>query len=296
MRKIIENKRILTGFQISVAVISGLYLVIKFWQSRDLFSQAQQTNFIFLLIAVLLMPLNYLIEATKWRFLQRHNRAIDLRTAYYEVLRGIPYGVITPWKIGEWYGRAELSNDRFSTIVIAALGGYLQQLATVGFGLVGILVILGVRWSFVGIGIFWLGVVAFSYFLLKFIANKFDKFRFLNEVFVKDYFVALLLALLRYLVFSTQYVFVFLAFGVNASIVFLYVSVFVIFFALNVVPLNVIADLSVRGSVAIWLLGSYANVYTLGLASLTLWGINVGLTSALGSLLLVRKVFASKKV
>ncbi len=296
MRKIIVNKAILTGFQILVAIISSGYLFLKFWQSRYLLGQMPQVNFVFLSLAILLMPLNYFLEASKWRLLQRRTRLIDLWTAYYEVLRGIPYGVITPWKIGEWYGRAEMSHNRFMTIVMAALGGYLQQLATVGFGLIGILGILGVRWNIAGLFVFWVILVVISYLFLGYAGTKWSKFAFLKEIFVVDYLLGFSLALLRYLVFSTQYVLVFLAFGVQADISFLYMSVFVIFFALNILPLNVIADLGIRGSVAVWLLANYADVYTVSLASLTLWGINVGLTTILGSLLLVKGVLVDKKV
>ncbi len=296
MRKIIGNKAILTGFQISVAIASSLYLLLKFWQSRDLLVQIPRINFVFLLLAILLMPLNYLLEAYKWRILQRRSRIIDLWTALYEVLRGIPYGVVTPWKIGEWYGRAELSSTRFKTMVMAALGGYLQQLATVGFGLIGFLGILGVHWNVVGFIVFWCFWVVLSYLALRFVGRKWNRFVFLREIYVYDYVLGFGLALLRYLVFSTQYVLVFIAFGVSANIEFLYISVFIIFFSLNVLPLNVVADLGIRGSVSYWLLSNYASVYTLGIASLTLWGINVGLTTILGSWLLVKGILADKKI
>ncbi len=295
MLKKLLNKRILTGFQILIAILANGYVVMKFLsRGKGLFDYSFGWPWYFV-FALLLMPVNYFMEAKKWQVLLAPQRKVDFWESLFIVLRSIPYGILTPWRVGEWYGRAEMERKKFESSVLAALGGYIQQLVTVSFGVLGVMGIFG----FVkGITVWFVALlmVLAGYFLVKKAYLVWPRFRFLRNLDIRLYVHASFWAVLRYLVFSLQYVFVLKFVGVQAGFLYLLFSVAVIYLVVNVLPLDVFSGFGVRSSAAVFLLQNSGNVLAISLAGLLVWGINVGLSTVSGSLLIFRGVFARKQI
>ena len=295
MSKKLLNKRILTGFQILVAILANGYVVMKFLsRGQGLFDYSLGWSW-YLFFAVLLMPVNYFMEAKKWQVLLSSQRRVDFWESLFIVLRSIPYGILTPWRVGEWYGRAEVERKKFESSVLAALGGYIQQLVTVSFGILGVIGIFGFAKS----ATVWLIVVLMvllGYFLVKKAYLILPGFKFLRGLDFRLYLRTSIWAVLRYLVFSFQYVLVLKFVGVEAGFLYLFFSVAVIYLTINVLPLSSFTDFGVRSSAAIFLLEKSGNVLAISLAGLLVWGINVGLSTVLGSVLIFHGVFARKQI
>ena len=295
MSKKLLNKRILTGFQILMAIAANGYVLVKFFsRGKHLFEYDFGWSW-YLVFAVLLMPVNYFLEARKWQVLMSSQRKVDLVQSFFIVLRSVPYGVLTPWRVGEWYGRAEMEQRKIESSVLAALGGYIQQLATVSFGVLGVVEIFGFSRS----SELWLLVVfmvLLGYFWVKKAYLIWPKFEFLKHLNLWLYLRTAVWAFLRFLIFSLQYVLVLKFAGVKADLAYLFYSVWVIYLSLNVLPLSSFTDFGVRSGVAIFLLGKFGNVLTISLAGLLVWAINIGLSTVLGSLLIMQGAIVKKQV
>jgi hypothetical protein len=98
----------------------------------------------------------------------------------------------------------------------------------------------------------------------------------------------LLLSVLRYLVFLTQYVLLFYLFDVQVPIMTILLVMSVVFLAMAIIPSITLVEVWLRGEVIILLMGMYsANVLGIGFTSVTVWFINLILPAIAGSLLLL---------
>ena len=92
---------------IRLMVSAGLLVLV--WRelpSTVLFSEVSLlTQNAWLLLALLLLPINYLLEAVKWRQLLRHAIRPGISSAVGHVLVGQASGFITPNRLGDYAGR-----------------------------------------------------------------------------------------------------------------------------------------------------------------------------------------------
>ncbi len=297
MSKIRENKRFLTALQIIVAIAAYAYLGKRLASASfdGKFELAPETLPL-LLAAVLLMPLNWLAEAQKWRILLGNVRFLSLTGALLAVIRGLPFGLITPYRFGEWFGRSVYLARPWQGTVSGFVGGYVQQLVTLSFGLAGVLVYFGAGKFFViSLAVLFVAVTG-GFVMLKFVPRFFPGAGRVIDLGPDVYARAFLWAVVRYVIFSTQYVLFFRFFGINAPLAGLYVVVFVIYLSVNVLPLWSLADLGVRSNVAIWLLQAYGGAWNITAAGLAVWLLNVGLGAVIGGVLIIAGVFARENV
>ena len=94
-----------------------------------------------LVLIFLMMFLNWLIEAIKWKFLIAKIEKVSILTSLRAVFSGITVSVFTPNRIGEYGGRVFCLEkaDRIQGVLITILGSMAQLLTTIFFGSMGIL-------------------------------------------------------------------------------------------------------------------------------------------------------------
>jgi len=134
------------AFQLAVAGSLGYLLYRQLWQGRDIavtLSSFQgglrAGHWPALVFAVMLMPLNWAVEALKWRHFLALPCRLSLRRALAAVLAGITLSLITPNRLGDYGGRALLtpSPHRWRAVAATAWSGYCQLAVVVlggGFG------------------------------------------------------------------------------------------------------------------------------------------------------------------
>jgi Lysylphosphatidylglycerol synthase TM region len=112
------------------------------WQAFQV--QLSESEPLWLATAFLLMPINWLLEALKWRRLADVFEHFSLGLAYKAVLAGAAIGVFTPNRIGEYGGRLLFTPKEKSieTVIATLLGSFSQLLALVGGGIIGLFVFL----------------------------------------------------------------------------------------------------------------------------------------------------------
>lgn len=259
------------------------------------------------------MPINWSLEALKWKLLLKNKEKISFIVAIKAVLSGASISAVSPNRIGDYFGRIfVLKNTKFwEGVFITLIGSYAQTITTLIFG---------------GIALFWfiapsllsaenidsikliyfqyayftfLSILIVLYFrisiIVKLVPQKWIKIHKYVNVFIKFKFkqlsIALLISILRYVVFSLQFYILLLAVGINViNLVDGLLITSAIFLINTIRPSIALLEVGIRGSVAIFVLGLFfANKqYSLQLdsaallASSILWLINIILPAIIG--------------
>ncbi len=274
---------------------------------------------IYFLIGILLMPLNWGLEALKWKMSVSPVVPIRFAQAYKAVLSGVSFSVTMPNRVGEYLGRMMYlpEGNRLRTISVTLIGSCAQLLVTVVMGLIGLVVlrkdllqvheqwVIAYQFTVYGLGLAAL-VLALLYFKIAGGKGLFQQWirsrRYDYLVEALAYFNMqlltriLLLSFVRYLVFVSQYILLFYLFGVNIDPATIAAVMSIVFLAMAVIPSIALVELGLRGEISISLMGIYTgNLLGVALTTITVWFINLILPAIIGSLLILNiKVFKRK--
>ena len=274
-----------------------------------------------LVAVVLLMIVNWSLEAIKWKISVRRIQEISFLRSFRAVLSGVSFSVSTPNRVGEYLGRVLYMEEgnRLRTIAITIVGSMSQLIITLFMGCLGLLILRGQLVENEAVSMVWLQVIIAGtlatllvltvfYFRLPWLTRWVDRLAGSNNRFVylvralEDLNATILLRLLslsalRFAVFIAQYYLMFRLFNVEISWWQTFWSVSVTFLVMAVIPTFAIAELGLRGEISIKLIGIFS-VNTLGIlmTSMTVWLVNLILPAVVGSLLIlgIKKIFESK--
>ena len=271
-------------------------------------------NKVYLVGVILMMFLNWLVEALKWRYMISKIENISIMTAYRAVFTGITVSTFTPNRIGEYGGRVFCleKGDRIKAVFITVLCSMSQLLVTILFGSISLFILFDeilIDKTFLSVSllIFLNLFLLFSYFNISHIVNFLGKFKLIKsfkkylKVLVmynyKDLIIAFIYSNTRYFIFSLQFIILLHVFGINISFMDAILSVMLIFFFITITPTITIAEIGVRGSVAIFVLGLFSSNDIAILSSTTLlWLINLIIPAIIGSFFIFSlKFFRSKR-
>lgn len=268
-----------------------------------------------LLLVIILMFINWGIEARKWQILVSKIQVVSFGRAYRAIFSGQALAFNTLNRIGESAGRAIFleEGNRLRGIVLSVVGSMSQIIVTFVMGLLGLLylrlAILDDTHAVEGFSLFWLdgfiyaitvGIVLFIllYFRLSGFIKLLEKIPFIarHKFFVqkledfhwKELTRILFLSSCRYVVFVVQYVLLLQVFEVKVSLVEAADMVSVMFLILAVVPTIALAELGFRGKVSIQLFG-LLSTNTVGIIATTagIWIINLIIPAIAGSLFIL---------
>ena len=259
----------------------------------------------YLAMGILLMFVNVFLEGSKWYLLSRTVVAVSYGRAFASYLAGIAFSIITPNRIGEYPGRIlYLGNNAYRYIAVAISGISAQLLSLYIFGICGlvyyniffpaliakaalalclisVVIMMVIYWRFD----IWLPLISKIKFLRRFSIYG----RLLNNVIARKRLLVLGMSLLRYLVFTAQYLFLlrWMNVIVPADQGFCMAALF--FWLLGVIPSIALTELGVRGSLSLYLFHHFSN-NTLGIlaATMGIWLLNLILPSIIGSLLIMK--------
>lgn len=257
----------------------------------------------YLCVVMVLMAVNWTLEAVKWRMLLKNTERFTLWESLQSVLTGVAVSMITPNRIGEYMGRIlYLKNvHKLQGITVTIVGSFAQLMITAYLGLVGLVYyltyVLQNTWLYilliasVGLCI----VLTWLYFHLGKVADKlegislFKKIRIYIDVvkrFGKNQLNWILIySLLRYVVYSLQFFILLRLMLVDVSMPAVLFTIWLIFWAMAIVPTIAIAELGIRGETALYFLSPLC-INSLGVVSSTvlLWIINLIIPALIGCL------------
>ena len=282
-------------FLTKLAVISFAFVFIykQIYHHQENFytkiAQAfEQSNSITnLIICLLLVFINWGIEAYKWKMMIAKVEQISFANAFKAVLSGVTTSIFTPNRVGEFGGRIiYLENaDWIRASLISILSGISQLLITLVVGICGFLFFFPTYFeidtylylliAFISSAFMVLLLFLFlNISVLESITKKFNFFLF-EKLHIKwlkkiDEYIAvftyynlneliklLLISFLRYIVFSIQFWLMLKVFGVELEFVSGIVLISVVFFCMTIIPTFAISEVGVRTSVAVFIIGSY---------------------------------------
>lgn len=268
-------------------------------------------NILYLLFAVVLIFVNWGLEAEKWRLLVSTVRPVKFGTAYKAVLSGVSFSVALPNRVGEYIGRMmyQPEGSRLKTISLAIVGSIAQLVATLLFGIIGLIVLkrelllafpqfniwyqfilYGLIFSLAALTLFYFKVGSVVHFFSRWLKNHHwlylvESLENFNAAFLVKIF---LLSSIRYGVFMAQYTAVFYLFDVHVTATNIMTVMSVVFLSLAVIPSIALLEVGLRGEVSLRLMGLFsANSLGIGLTSVTIWTLNLILPALIGTLLLL---------
>jgi len=259
----------------------------------------------FLLVCCLL-PVNWGLETLKWKLLVSKKYTFSFKQALEGTLTGLSLGLATPYGLGDYLGRVLQVKEKDRNTLIAALflSNAAQFLATLFFGVLACIYFLreivllqqisNNTFLFLGIGMFaCLSLYFFRYRVFSFFKNTILEqwSALLSKYQTKEMLIIFLLSLLRYLVFSAQFVLLLFIFGVSSNFLLLAMGVFFTFLVKSVIP--TFFELGVREVAAITFFTRFSlSPEQVLFASLLLWTINICIPAMLGSLLVFNLKFS----
>ncbi len=250
----------------------------------------------FLFLTLLLVPVNWFFEWLKW--------AVTLKVVEVQATQkikinaffaGIITGMLTPNMLGNFIGRIYYfeRRDRISLTVLTLVSNYAQFIASIVFGVIGVIILGEIpveieikqfNLLLVGIGT----IVVLFYFnfewiliLLKRKARIHILIRNIKRRHTYRWKI-LVLSFLRHGVFTIQFLFMLHAFGEKLSIENVF-WIWQVYLWVTIAPSLFLGKLAIRESIAIWVL-AFAGMgeLTVLISSFLIWTFNLLLPTIIG--------------
>ena len=260
----------------------------------------------YLVLCISLMFVNILIESSKWYLLSNSVEPISYKRALSSYLAGMAFSLVTPNRIGDYPGRIlYYGKDNTYRFVNVSILGVMSQLSAIFlFGLAGLIyyniafpaviakVALGlclagnvfivvVYWRFEA----WLPFFEKIKWLKRFVLYG----RLLNRITVRKQIIILAVSVLRFGVFTAQYLFLLKWMNVDMPLSEGFCMAALFFWIMAVIPSIVLAELGVRGKVSLFLFQHFSsNMVGILAATSGIWLLNLVLPSIIGSILIMR--------
>jgi len=243
---------------------------------------------------LLLSVLNRYFEILKWQNLASYIKPISLSEATKQVLAALTAGIFTPNGVGEYAGKALYfeKQETKQVVFLNLICNGIQMVLTVIIGIFGLLyfnakynVITTKTVAIIFGGLLLTFIVLFSVKKIAIKGYSIEKLiHKINEIPKRIHQKNMVLGLSRYLVFSHQYYFLFLAFDVDLPYLTLMAAVTSVYFLASSLPTFQFLDFAVKGSVAIFFFGILGvNEWIVIFVSTLMWFLNVVLPVVIGS-------------
>ena len=286
----------------------------------SIFSKLKSNLFSFFLV-FFMMFINWIIEAFKWKLLIKKIENITIWTSIRAVFSGITVSTFTPNRVGEYGGRIFCLSkaDRIQSILITVIGSVGQLMTTIFFGFFGFMLLPNyipeilefnffhfVSYKFCVIFLAILNLcLVFIFLKTSYLSIVLTHFKFFNrfkkyiKVFSfynsKELFYVFLLSIFRYIVFTTQFFILLNIFDDNIFYFDAIPLIMMMLLIVSIIPTIVFTELSVRGSVAVFLFGMItSNTIAVFSATFIMWIINFVFPALIGTVFVFSLKFFRK--
>lgn len=265
-----------------------------------------------LFAVIILMPVNWSLEALKWKLSLQQVQPVSFLKSLQAVFSGVSFSVTTPNRMGEYLGRILYMNEgnRMKVISLSILGSISQLIVTFFFGLTGLLLLKNkiiesglsgwpawINMILTG-GTIVLFILTVFYFKLNWLIKRIDKLPGFRKyawliIELKKIKATLLLQLLsvsflRYIVFGLQYILLFHFFDVEVNAWQGFWAIATVFFIMAVIPTIALFEIVQKVYVTKEIFTIFTvNALGICLATTTIWFINLVVPAVIGSLFIL---------
>ncbi len=282
------------------------YLIDELWVSIE-------KRPFFIVFVVLLMLVNLGLESMKWKVLVSKFEKTTFLNSFKTILVGVTTGIVTPAKLGEYFGRMLLldSKNNWKAIWATFISSIAQNIATILFGIFGLTYFLrrfyDIESTIIDVS-FYLGltlvvVLLFLYYNIDLglrIIRRLGLRKFADKIMSKDDSIkqfadssilnkVLIFSLLRYLVFALQYYLLLVFFGVEGDVTAVFAAITVVYLIQTSIPLPPITNIFARGEIAILVFSHFTGNEIMILSStFSLWIINLLIPATIGMFIIFK--------
>jgi len=255
---------ILTALKTGISLLAVYYL----WQHRHVFQSFSFTGLelktTFFLTLIVFTALNWFFEIKKWQFLAGHIHPLSLGEAARQSLLSFAVSLLTPNRVGEYGAKVMFfdKKDYKKILSLTFIGNTAQLLLTLIVGSLALVFWLYKAYPkpeafdmLMNNKMWFLLLLAVAIILM--IWFKTIQKNSKEQLLIKQAGIwqqSMIYAGLRYLIFSSQFVWLFLFFNTQEPLSVLYPAVFVTYLFSTLIPMLSFLDWVVKGSVAVWFL------------------------------------------
>lgn len=305
------GKLIFQLVKILVIIISIGYIVLKIYHDQQrgiIFNNFNDYSFfdgLSFLVVFLLVFVNWFFESLKFKLLVKPIQQITIKKSVQAVLAGITVSIFTPQRLGDFGGRIFVleTKNRLNGIFATLLGSLSQLLITLIVGALlfpvyaaknNVVFSYSINYVFlIPIAVLVLVALFTGYLNLshlgallsrfKFFAKHYSLIHFMQKYSKRNLLIVLLISMLRYVVFSFQFVVLLKLFNVEINYINALVGISQVYFLMAIIPTFALGELGVRGSLSLWILGVYTTAVSgIIAASIFLWILNLALPALVG--------------
>lgn len=279
------------------------------------------THILYLVLTIILMIVNWGLEAYKWMLAVRRVQDISFGRAFKAVFSGISFSVSTPNSIGEYVGRVLYMSEgnRIKAISLTIVANMSQLIITFLMGTAALFFLKGyltadsnIPYSLANGVLYTSAFIVITltlfYFRLPWLIKIIDKLpqvsRFSWAIEAIEHINATLLlkflslSVARFVIFSLQYFLLFQLFKVDVSILQSWMGTSVMFLIMAIIPtIALFTDIGLKNELSIRLMGLFTtNHLGVSLTSLSIWLINLVVPALIGSLLIlgIKNIFKNR--
>lgn len=244
---------------LSIALIWVLYkYFLKIENFAEVWLQIQKLPWNIYLLAVAVCLVNWGIESRKWQVLLKQLEKVSFTVAVKSTFSGVTVSNILPFRVGEYFGRIIYLSpeNRIPAAFNSVFGSSMQLVISLIFGIPAAVSVFGHAYQsmytlavFTLVGIFLFFLFLFFYSRKVKTARKKWLGRLLDDIkkfTIRQIAITLWFSMLRYVVFSSFYVFLLMQFGVIHSVQTGYLSVATIYFLQSFAPGMILMDVGMR--------------------------------------------------
>lgn len=265
------------------------------------FCKASRQRFLLLVVAVALLPVNIVLESIKWQTALRNTVSLPFAKALSSVLFGYTGAFITPNSVGEYPTRALLlpEGSRTQAVAMGFVGSIVQTMVVAACGAVSLFFFVqNTDSSAIDYTKILVAMVLFLLLVVVFVSKihsvgvfmQKSRFGFVRKIGNGLYYTTvsqlvklITISLLKYFAFSTQFLLILVAFGLDITVIEAIVAVNVFYLFLTFTPLINIFEVAVRSSWAILIFGRYSvSSISIIAASTMFWVMNFCLPTFVG--------------
>jgi len=292
-----------------------IYKIISFKELQNINLSAQHyssSDFLILLLVIILMFLNWSVETLKWKILIDRIQYFHFFKAFQAVFAGITLGIFTPNRIGEIGGRVVFleKGKRTFGVLATGIGGFAQFITTIFSGILGLVLFLIFYTEKIQLNSILNNVTVFGLLLLliiivwiyfnikkikplllkiRFFKSKENQLEYLSKTNFNSLAKVLFMSVFRYFIFIFQFFLLLIFFDIYLTISQAFISISLVYLFATLIPTTTLIELGIRGSLAIFFIGLFSNnLLGIVLSTSLLWCINIAIPSIIGSLFFIK--------
>ncbi len=272
-------------------------------------------GFLSILICLLFIPLNWGIEAYKWKIITQPVETISFKTAMKSEYSGVCLGNLAPGRATQFLAKIIFfkPENRSKVTVLHFVGGMFQLSVTIVFGMIALVLKfknfdtnnMWVAYLVIVLAVVVLTVFIFCFVninkILTFVSKKISKQKNISHFdyqFTAKQIIQLIgFSVLRYVVFFSQMLIIISLFSQHQFSIQIVLGIWLYFFITSIVPMISFIEAAIRAAVALIVFkGCDVTNAAVALSSILVWILNIVIPSIVGYFILVKQNFNFKIV